>query len=236
MRTNPGLQDISATSNDPATVTKLAPALPRPLRPAQNMATSFDVNPTKEYLTTRGYSDSAVPHCRATVAKEYENHRPTGPLPADLVDHVDERGIKSTQSVHLKSRPQFQLPCFKTLGIASRLPYALLTPPDDTILDLKAAVPPNPTSRSSSYPPANMPKTPSPERTDLTAILTNDLSITEASGSAQPSMAATEPQDIVDEEATGPMSSSSEDEDVDHAYAGWIEDAVDTAGKLTLSS
>lgn len=219
----------SSLDNVPPTVTTLAPALPQPSLPAQAVDPSMEVTPEKGYLTNRGYSDSAVPGCRATVANGNDSHNVDSPSQNGMADPVIANGIWSTtQAVHVKSRPQFQLPCFKSLGISSRLPDAPLTPPDESVVDLITTAP-SFISRSSSYPPANMPKTPSPERSDIAAILGN-LSITEGSSSTQPTVAATAPQDSIEQEGTGPTSSSSEDEELDPAHAGWIVDAVEAAG------
>lgn len=95
------------------------------------------------------------------------------------------------QTLHvkaLKARRLLQLPCFKTLGISSRSPAALLTPPDESVIDLNAPQPPGLIPRSSSQPPPNMPKTPSPERSDFPAMLGSDPSNTQASGTSQPDM------------------------------------------------
>ncbi len=239
MRVEAGLQDNpnSPTSNAPATVTRPAPALPRPLLiPAKTMATSVEVNSPKGCLATRGYSDSAVPSCRTTAVQESKNQGPTAQSPAGLIKDVNELGLQWTQPIHGKPRPNFQLPCFKTLGISSRLPDALLTPPDEAIVGSKPAIPPGLSARSSSFPPANMPKTPSPDRSDLATILGREPATNEASGSAQPAKVATEALDTVEEEGTGPTSSSSEDEGLDPAHKGWIVDAVEAAGKLNLYS
>ena len=132
----------------------------------------------------------------------------------------------------MTARENLQLPCFQALGIASRPPAALLTPPDETTFDLKPILPPSLTSRSSSYPPPNMPKTPSPERSDFAAILDNDLSNTVAPDATQPDIAPINPQETTEEQGTGPTSSSSEDEDVDPAHAAWIVHAIDAVGML----
>jgi len=236
MRPGLALQEIpdNPTRNASAAVTKMAPALPRPSLPAKQMTSLPESQPSMGYMTTRGYSDSAVPGCRATAVKERGDYGHLGLSQTGLVEVVSESGLTLTQSIHVKSRPNFQLPCFRTLGISSRFPHALLTPPDEAIVEFKPAIPPGLIPRSSSYPPINIPKTPSPECNDLAAILGRDPSANAASSTAPPAIVATETLDTVEEEGAGPMSSSSEDEDVGPARGGWIVDAVEVAGKLNL--
>lgn len=236
MKTGLALQDIpdDPTSNAPAAVTKMAPALPRPSLPAKTMTSLPESQPSVGYIPTRGYSDSAVPGCRATAVKERGNCSHLGTSQTGLVEDVSESGLTLTQSIHVKPRPNFQLPCFGTLGISSRFQHALLTPPDEAIVEFQPAIPPALIPRSSSYPPTNIPKSPSPEYSDLAAILGRDPSVNVASSAAHPAIIATEALDTVEEEGTGPMSSSSEDEDVGPARGGWIVDAVEVAGKLNL--
>ena len=80
-----------------------------------------------------------------------------------------------------------------------------------------------------------MPKTPSPDPNHNAVILGNNISATEASGSTQAAMPATEKEgkgkgkgkEKEEEDAcAGAMSSSSDEDDTLPDRAGWLADAV----------
>lgn len=83
------------------------------------------------YLSERGYSDSIVPSCQFTAAKQVR-----------IVQHVgrrstpppDERAKDQTTPFVVQPKPKhdLHLPSFQSLGISSLHPLALLTPPDDS--------------------------------------------------------------------------------------------------------
>lgn len=216
----------------PGTITMSASVLPQPVISSQEMASLIEHSPSKDLVNLRGYSDSAITSCRMIMSKERQFTDSNGCLYHAVADSSPQPRCKPQQPIQVKARGTLQLPSFKTLGISSRIPDALLTPPDESIIDLKPDTTPSLFFRSSSYPPTNMPKTPSPECSDFTSLLSNNLSTAEASSASQPSMASIEPQATKEKQGTGPSSSSSEDEDVDAARTGWLVDAVETAGMV----
>lgn len=228
----------SVSCNAPTTVTKLASALPRHLMPAQNMKDSNEATSVNGPLATiRSHSDSAIQGCRTPVADDSVG----GPeskesLEADPTDIIEELDPDHVQAPHVKPRPHFQLPSFKQSGIFSRVPDALLTPPDETIIELKPDMQPNLIPRSSSFPPANLPKTPSPDRSDLRTILGNNNSMAKTSQTGAPAVTITATHETIQEEGSGPTSSRSDGGDRDLANASWMVDAVEAAGKLTGGS
>ena len=189
----------------------------RPLMPCQNIEPFSEPIPLKEYPTNRGYSDSEIPSCRATRAKKHDIYHLNGlshnnlaaPVSNDLGAPVLDADAKQTEPQHVKTRGNLQLPSFKTLGISSRLPAALLTPPDESILDLRPVSPPNLISRSSSQPPPNMLKTPSPDRGDFLLLPGTGVPSTQNLGFEKMSLAPIEPNE---KSATVPSSNLSNTE------------------------
>lgn len=209
-----------------------APARPQPFMPNQdNVACSPTKAIPKDVVNTRGYSDSVVPSFRSSRVKDEEVYDLAGPLQNDLV----AAGIhpEHIPPLIMKARRTLQLPSFKTLGIASRLPDALLTPPDEATINLERPALQNSISRSSSFPPSNMPKTPSSDRNENEVIVANSMSTTEASGSTQAVKPATEDKGKEKEKKEGPegpMSSSSDEDDALSDRAGWLTDPVNAVG------
>ena len=215
-------------------MTMQASARPQPFIPDQdNVACSRREAVPKDCINIRGYSDSLIPSFRSSGVKDEEIYDLAVPLQTDLV----AAGLQPEHipPLNMKARHNLQLPSFKTLGIASRLPDALLTPPDEATIDFERPLLPNSISRSSSYPPSNMPKTPSPDRNHDAVILGNKISATEASGSTRAAMPATEKEGKGKEKGkekeeegacAGAMSSSSDEDDTLPDRAGWLADAV----------
>lgn len=234
MVNNTDLQNCleSVSRNAPTTVTKLASALPRPLMLAQKMVDSNEATSVNGPLATiRSHSDPAIQSCRTTVAHDFVGPESKESIEAEPTNIIEDLDPDHIQATHVKPRPHFQLPSFKQLGIFSRVPDALLTPPDETSIELKPDMPLNLIPRSSSYPPANLPKTPSPDRSDFNTILGSKNSMAKASESGAPAVTITATHETIQEEGSGPTSSSSEGGDRDHAHAGWMVDAVEAAGK-----
>ena len=183
-------------------------------------------------LNSRGYSDSVVPCFRSSHSEGQKFRDEAVALQKDLAGAaVDQPG--DIPQLNMKARQNLQLPSFNFLGIASRLPDALLTPPDEATIDFQGHAQPNLISRSSSYPSSNIPKTPSPERPDFTVTPSNNMSTTEASGSTERAAPATESESKEkeqEEDGEGTMSSSSEEEDTLPDQAGWLVDAANVVG------
>lgn len=228
-----GRSQRNATSN---MIMAAAMARPQPSLLDHRAPSSMKEPKSMEYATPRGYSDSIVPHCQAILKNGYEGNDRFTPSTSDLVrtGHCSEIPINKpvSKSQHSKLRQQLQLPSFKSLGISTRRPDALLTPPDEGIIDLKPVGPPILISRSSSYPPSNMPKTPSPDITNFATRLSNELSTAEASGSTPPTTTNADPTEAPGDHGNASLSSSSGGEGADPSQAGWLVEAVELAGKL----
>ena len=218
--------------NAPNPVTPLA--RPQPAMSTLDVASGPESLPPKECSTTRGYSDSVVPCCWASKDKAENFHDFSD---NDLVKHILPTGTRSILPIRVKSRTNLQLPSFKTLGISSRLPDPLFTPPDESI-DPSINPPPTFISRSSSYPPTNMPNTPSPDRGEILASssIVGLSTGVEASSSVQPSTVPIEPQGSREVHGTGSPDSASEDESVEDRRAAWLVEPINAASKLDIPS
>lgn len=218
-------------------MTTKAPARPQPFLPDQDVASSIDDIPPKTCLNSRGYSDSEVPSCRASEEKQYNISDFAPPVLNDLA----AAGIQTTDMHSLpplvKGRQHLQLPSFRSLGISSRIPDALLTPPDETTIH-DYMTPPPPTSlplasRRSSFPAINMPKTPSPDRSDFTSMLGHvaTASETPTAASNHPILAVSTAQADDAERGTDPMESDSESSDAVPGRFDWLKHATDVLGE-----
>lgn len=220
-------------------MTTEALARPQPLLPDHDVASSIEGMPSKACLNSRGYSDSQVPSCRASGEKQYHIGDFAPPILNDLV-----AGPTQTTNMHslptlVKCRQHLQLPSFRSLGISSRIPDALLTPPDETTIHDWMTTP-TPTSfpsasRRSSYPAINMPKTPSPDRSDYTSMLghvatASEAPTTTASNHANPAVSEAQAGDA--EHGTDPTRSDSESSDAVPGRFDWLKDATDALGEL----
>lgn len=209
-------------------------ARPRPFVPDQDVAASIEDTSLKASLNSRGYSDSELPSCRASGDKKYHLCDYAPPALNDLVAAATTPTANMHSSPPLvKCRQNLQLPSFKSLGISSRVPDALLTPPDETTIhDLMTTPPPTsfPSgSRRSSYPAINMPKTPSPDRSDFTSVLGYIATASEApttTASSQPTLAFSATQAGNAEHGTDPTRSDSEDSDVIPGQFDWLKEAI----------
>ena len=77
-----------------------------------------------------------------------------------------------------------------------------------------------------------MPKTPSPDRPDLTSMLGHVATASEASTSNHPSFAVSEGQAANAEHGTDPSSSDSEGSDAMWGQFDWLKEATDALGEL----
>ena len=221
-------------------MTTKAWARSQPLVPHQHVACSIEETPSKSTLTSRGYSDSEIPSCKASGGKTYHICHLAAPVRNDLVAALDQSTTMNSLPPLVKYRQQhLQLPSFTSLGISSRVPDALLTPPDETIIyDMMTTPPPTSfpsASRRSSYPAVNMPKTPSPDRPDFTSVLGHVATASEASAtdaSNQASLAVSEAQAGNAEHGTDPSESDSEGSDALSGQFDWLKEATDALGKL----
>ena len=241
--------------NDSHSVTKMALARPQPSMPAQDEVPSMEHPPLRDYVATRGHSDSAVLTRRSARIIEHELSKSHAPSQKDWVvpsslpedpngilsatlgaerspEDLSVLGAEHSIPFHIKARENLHLPCFKTLGISSRIPNALLTPPDESLLNLELSVPPYLIPRSLSYPPSHLPKTPSQEYTENMAIPGNGLSTTMATTSEQPQSGSIESKETGENRDNESASPISEDEDLGLAPAAWFVDAINAAGKL----
>lgn len=219
-------------------MTTKAWAHPQSLVPDQDVAGSIDEMSAKAGLNSRGYSDSEIPSCKASGEKKYHICDFAAPIQGDLAaSAVQTTNMHSLPSLVKTRQQHLQLPSFKSLGISSRVPDALLTPPDETIIyDLMEA--PAPTSfpsafRRSSYPALNMPKTPSPDRPDFSSVLGHVATASEASAtntSNQPSLSETQAGNR--EPGTDPSRSDSEGSDAVSGQFDWLKEATDALGGL----
>ena len=221
-------------------MTTKAWARSQPLVPHQHVACSIEEMPSKGSLTSRGYSDSEIPSCKASGEKKYHICHLAAPVRNDLVAALDQSTNMNSLPPLVKFRQQhLQLPSFTSLGISSRVPDALLTPPDEIIIhDMMTTPPPTSfpsASRRSSYPAVNMPKTPSPDRPDFTSVLGHVATASEASAtdpSNQASLAVSEGQAGNAEHGTDPSESDSEGSDALSGQFDWLKEATDALGKL----
>lgn len=218
--------------NATAKMTMQASVRPQPPMPDQeNVASSIGEAPPKGGLAVRGYSDSLVPSCLASQEKKSELEDPMGLANNDrsTAGNMQETGLLSPQ---VKPRFHLHLPSFKSLGIASRLPDTLLTPPDESTTESGKPAPLSYFNRSSSFPPS-MPKTPSPDINDLAPNIINMLTLAGTANMTQAAISAAETGVIEHEqEGTGPLSSSSEEDPLpDHDHPGWLMEALEAVGK-----
>ena len=213
---------------------------PQPLVPDQDVAGSIERMSSGAGVNCRGYSDSEIPSCKASGEKKYHICDFAAAVRSDpAASAVQTTNMHSLPSL-VKSRQQhLQLPSFKSLGISSRIPDALLTPPDETIIhDLMEAPPPTsfPSAfRRSSYPALNMPKTPSPDRPNFSSVLGHVATASEASttnASNQPSLSETQAGNR--EHGTDPSRSDSEGSDAVSGQFDWLKEATDALGELHL--
>ena len=213
-------------------------ARPQTPVPKDEVAKSSQGVPPKAGLNARGYSDSELPSCRASGRKKYHASDLAAPFPDDL----DAVAIQTTDMNPLPPpmrRQGLQLPSFKSLGISSRVPDALLTPPDEsTIHDMFTTSAPTsfPSAfRRSSYPLINMPKTPSPDHSDLTYGLGHIASASEApltTASSHLAFAVSETQTGNAEHGTDPTRSDSESSDAVPGRFDWLKEAADALGEI----
>ena len=221
-------------------MTTKAWARSQPLVPHQHVSSSIEEMSSKCTLTSRGYSDSEIPSCKASGEKKYHICHLAAPVRNDLVAASDQSPNMNSLPPLVKYRQQhLQLPSFTSLGISSRVPDALLTPPDETIIyDMMTTPPPTSfpsASRRSSYPAVNMPKTPSPDRPDFASVLGHVATASEASAtdaSNQASLAVSEAQAGNVEHGTDPSESDSEGSDALSGQFDWLKEATDALGKL----
>ena len=215
----------------------------QPLVPHQHVVDSIEEMPSKCSLTSRGHSDSEIPSCKASGDKKYHICQLAAPVRNDLVAASDQSTNMNSLPPLVKYRQQhLQLPSFTSLGISSRVPDALLTPPDETVIhDMMTAPPPTSfpsASRRSSYPAVNMPKTPSPDRPDFSSGLGHVATASEASAtdaSNQASLAVSEAQAGNAEHGTDHSESDSEGSDALSGRFDWLKEATDAIGKLHQS-
>ena len=219
-------------------MTTKASARPQPFLPDQDVASSIDGLPPKACLNSRGYSDSEVPSCRASEEKQYHISDFATPGLNDLAAAAIQTTDMHSLPPLVKGRQHLQLPSFRSLGISSRIPDALLTPPDETTIH-DYMTPPPPTSfpiasRRSSYPAINMPKTPSPDRSDITSVLdhvttASETPTTTASNHPNPTVSAAQAGGAENE--TVPTRSDSESSDAVPSRFDWLQHATDVLGE-----
>ena len=195
--------NVSANS-----VTTQALALPKPSMPTQDVEVSLEHPIPKGPLSSRGYSDSAVPSCRLSGAKVKQIGKEK-----NLTSNSQSMNESTPLPLNVNARENLRLPCFKSLGISSRLPDALLTPPDEGVLEL-TQLPSNPINRSASFPP-NMPKTPSPDR-DLSAAANDShplvINNTQLTDTRPPFFTSSHPTPTQASTTTRAMTSTSQEE------------------------
>ena len=214
-------------------------ARPQSLVPNINVAGSIEGIPSKSCLSSRGYSDSELPSCRASEEKQHHICDLAAPILNDLTAAAMQTTNMHSLPPLAKCRQHLQLPSFRSLGISSRVPDALLTPPDETVIQDCMATP-TPTSfpsawRRSSYPAINMPKTPSPDHSDFTSLLGHLTTASEApttAASNPPALAASEAQAGNAEHRSDPTSSDSEDSDTVPGQFNWLKEAIEVLGEL----
>lgn len=197
----------------------------------ENVASSIGEPPSKGGMCIRGYSDSVVPSCLASQENKLEHGNLAGLANKDRASASTVQGTGLLLPQHVKARLNLHLPSFKSLGIASRLPNALLTPPDENISEFEKPAPLSCFNRSSSFPPS-MPKTPSPDITDLSSNMSNMLSLTAATNNTHAATPAA-PTEVnkSDQDGTGPLSPSGEEDPVmDSDHPGWIAEALEAVG------
>lgn len=220
-------------------MTTKASARPQSLMPDQVVASSTEGIPPIACLNSRGYSDSELPSCRASGHKKHHICAFAAPVLNDLNAPANRSTDMYSLPPLVKCRQHLQLPSFRLLGISSRVPDALLTPPDETTIQDCMATP-TPTSfpsamRRSSYPAISMPKTPSPDRSDFTSVLGHVTTASEApttTATNHPNQAGSDAQAGNAEHGTDPMSSDSEDSDTVPGQFDWLKEATDALGKL----
>ena len=205
---------------------------PQPLMPDKGKAAiSVGIIPSKINLTTRGFSDSVLPGCIASKGMTLNNETFSR---LALQDKPPACGIEMTDQTmppRMTSRQNLHLPCFNSLGIASRLPDALLTPPEDNALAFEKPALPSYFARSSSFPPL-MPKTPSPDIIDFASKLEKRISLTGAPDMTRPVIPAAEAEGEARQyEGSGSMRPSSEGEDLVPGHPTWLVEAVQAVGK-----
>lgn len=214
-------------------------ARPQPFVPDQDVASSIEGLPSKACLNSRGYSDSELPSCRASGEKKRHIGDLAAPNQNDFAAVVAQTTNMHSIAPLIKGSRQLQLPSFRSLGISSCIPDALLTPPDEaTIHDTMANA--SPTSfpsgfRRSSYPAINMPKTPSPDRSDYTSMLGHIATASEAPTTTAPSHADLpflRGQAGNIEHGTDPSRSDSEGSDAGPGQFNWLKEAADALGEL----
>ena len=211
----------------------------QPLVPDLDVACSIEAFPSKAGLNSRGYSDSEIPSCKASGGKRY-HIGDFAPVRSDLAAVAGQTTNMHSLPPLVKGRQQhLQLPSFKSLGISSRVPDALLTPPDESLIyDLMEAPPPTSfpsVFRRSSYPALNMPKTPSPDRPGFSSVLGLVATASEASAtdaSNQPSLPVSETQAGNLEHGADPSRSDSEGSDTVSGQFDWLKEATDALGEL----
>lgn len=213
-------------------MTTKASARPQLPIPSQNVASAVQEVPC---FSARGYSDSVIPSRRTTMMNEQKMYDPNAMSTIGLVASPIATANMPLLPRFVKSRQNLRLPSFKSLGISSRIPDALLTPPDETtILDWSH---PPPTSsiisRTSSLTSGVVPKTPSPDRTDISSVLGNMNTASEAPASTQLTMATTEAHADENEDGVAPMSSDSEGSNHDYSN-DWLIGTTQALRKLFL--
>ena len=218
-------------------MTTKASACSQPLVPEHDVASSMEGMPLKAGFSSRGYSDSDLPSCRASGGKKYHLCDFVAPVLNDLAADVIQNTDMQSPAIPVKHRQHLQLPSFKSLGISSRVPDALLTPPDEATIHDCLSSPAQTSfpsvSRRFSYPAIAMPKTPSPDQSDSTSVLGSVATTSEASttGSNPPTLAASELQVGNAELGTDPMGSDSENSDVVPSRFEWLKEATDVLGE-----
>lgn len=214
-------------------MTTKASARPQPLLPDQDVASSIEDIPSKACLNSRGYSDSELPNCRASGEKKRHICDLAAPVINDFAVDVQTTNMQSLPAL-VKGSRHLQLPSFESLGISSYIPDALLTPPDETTIhDSMASA--SPTSfpsgfRRSSYPAINMPKTPSPDRSDFTSMLGHVATASEAPNTTAPNhpdLPISRAQVGNAEHETDPTRSDSEGSDAGPGQFDWLKEAAD---------
>ena len=212
-----------------------------PLVPDPNLANSIKGEGilSKACLNSRGYSDSELPSCRASGEKNYHLCDFAAPVLNDLAAAATQVTAMHSLQPPVKCRQHLQLPSFRSLGISSRVPDALLTPPDETTIhDMMTNPPPTSfpsASRRSSYPAINMPKTPSPDRSDFTPMLGHVITASEAPNTAtsdHATLAISEAQAGNAEHGIVLRRSDSEGSDAVPGLFDWLKEATDALGEL----
>ena len=220
-------------------MTTKASARPQPLVPDQDVASSIQGIPSKACLNSRGYSDSELSSCRASGEKKRHICDLAAPNQNDFAAVVAQTTNMHSIAPLVKGSRQLQLPSFRSLGISSCIPNALLTPPDEaTIHDTMANASPTsfPSSfRRSSYPEINVPKTPSPDRSDYTSMLGHAATASETPTTTAPShpdlpVLGSQVGNV--DRGTDPSRSDSEGSDAGPGQFDWLKEAADALGEL----